>query len=150
MRVPYQVLVIPYRRVDTKLEYAIFSRSDMDCWQWIAGGGEDFDDSILDAARREANEEASISLDSKFIQLDSRTTIPVVNVGGSFLWGDDIFVIDEYSFGVFIDSEDLSISREHKEFRWVSYKEAIQMLKYDSNKSALWELDTRLNRGDLI
>ncbi len=146
MRAPYQVLVIPYRVTGANTEYAIFNRNDMECWQWIAGGGEEYDASILESARREANEEANIPLDSEYIQLDSRTTIPVVNVGGMFLWGDNVFVIEEYSFGVHIESDDLRISREHKEFRWVRYEEAIQMLKYDSNRSALWELDTRLKR----
>lgn len=146
MRAPYQVLVIPYRMTGDFINYAIFSRSDMECWQWITGGGEDFDDSILESAKREALEEANISQDSEYIQLDSRTTIPVVNVGGKFLWGDDVLVIDEYSFGVRVDEGSLQISKEHKNYRWVSYSEAMELLKYDSNKTAMWELNTRLTR----
>lgn len=146
MRAPYQVLVIPYKMTDDFINYAIFNRRDMDYWQWIAGGGEDFDDSILESAKREAFEEANISEDSEYIQLDSRTTIPVVNVGDKFLWGDDILVIDEYSFGVRVDEGSLQISEEHKNYRWVSYSEAMELLKYDSNKTAMWELNTRLTR----
>ena len=47
MRLPKQVLVIPYRVANDKIEYCIFKRSDMDAWQWIAGGMEDFDNDIF-------------------------------------------------------------------------------------------------------
>ncbi|OOE48439.1 NUDIX pyrophosphatase, partial [Salinivibrio kushneri] len=33
---------------------------------------------------------------------------------------------------------------EHTEFRWCGFKEASELLKYDSNKIALWELNQRL------
>ena len=36
------------------------------------------------------------------------------------------------------------LSSEHKEYRWVKYDEAMRLLKYDSNKTALWELNERL------
>ena len=43
-RAKYQVLVIPYRKSDHDTLYCVFKRSDMDeCWQFIAGGGEDED-----------------------------------------------------------------------------------------------------------
>lgn len=144
MRQPYQVLVIPYRKRNDSFEYAIFKRRDMGFWQWISGGGEDFDPTLMDSARREAMEEANISRESDFLQLNSKTTIPVVNIAGKFLWGDDIYVIPEYSFAVSITDETLRISEEHSEFRWVSYTEAIELLKFDSNKTALWELDIKL------
>jgi len=33
---------------------------------------------------------------------------------------------------------------EHSEFKWLNYHEAIELLKWDSNKVALWELYKRL------
>jgi dATP pyrophosphohydrolase len=99
MRAAYQVLVIPYFKSDEAYKFAIFNRSDMECWQWIAGGGEDFDVSRLDSAKRESFEEAGISKDSDYIQLDTKTSIPV-SVFGEFLWGNDVFVINEHCFGV--------------------------------------------------
>ncbi len=61
MRAPYQVLVLPYKKEEDTIRYCIFRRSDMaDCWQFIAGGGETEDGSVLDSARREAFEEAQI------------------------------------------------------------------------------------------
>lgn len=146
MRAPYQVLVIPYRFRNNDIEFAIFSRSDMKCWQWIAGGGEDFDESFLDSARREAFEEANIPFDSDYIELDSRTSIPVEHCAGGFIWGKDVYVVTEYSFGVSVSSDDLEISSEHKGYKWVTYTEALKLLKYDSNKTALWELNKRLSK----
>lgn len=145
MRAAYQVLIIPYRKIEDEYRFAIFSRADMDCWQWIAGGGEDFDSSILESAKRECFEEARIKLNSDFIQLDTITSIPV-SIFKEFLWGENTLVIPEYSFGVKIDSVDFEISAEHKSYQWVTYTEAMNRLKYDSNKTALWELVTRLNR----
>ena len=40
-RAKYQVLVLPYQRQGGKVLYCIFKRSDMDAWQFVAGGGED-------------------------------------------------------------------------------------------------------------
>lgn len=146
MRAPYQVLVIPYKVTNGECEYAIFSRSDMACWQWIAGGGEDFDATIMDSARREAFEEAQIPMSCELMALESMTTIPVEFCAGGFRWGKDVFVVPEHSFAIEITDERLEISSEHKAFKWVTYDEAMKLLKYDSNKSALWELNIRLKR----
>ena len=36
MRIPKQVLIIPYRVIDDKIEYCILKRKDMNVWQWIS------------------------------------------------------------------------------------------------------------------
>ena len=46
--------------------YLIFRRSDLDVWQWIAGGGEEDE-----KPEQTAREEAGIPEDSPLIQLDS-------------------------------------------------------------------------------
>ena len=56
-RKPIQVLVIPFR-IGPEPEFAVFHRSDEEMWQFIAGGVEDQEDA-MQAARREAEEEAS-------------------------------------------------------------------------------------------
>ena len=38
------------------------------------------------------------------------------------------------------------LSSEHKEVIWVKYDEAKDNLKFDSNKTALWELNEKLKR----
>ena len=128
--------------------YGVFLRKDLKIWQFIAGGGEDYDKSIYEAARREAYEEAGISENAKYIKLTSRTTIPVVNVTGKFTWGKDIFVVPEYSFGVDAQNEEIKLSHEHEKMQWLRYEEAVKLLKYDSNKSALWELDFKLRKNE--
>jgi len=143
MRAPYQILVIPYRKIEGKYMFAIFSRSDMECWQWIAGGGEDYDETVLESAKRESFEEATISMDLEYMKLDTITSIPV-SIFGNFIWGEDVYVIPEYSFAVRVDENEMFLSDEHKEFKWVDYNEANNLLKYDSNKTALWELEMRL------
>ncbi|GAJ23061.1 unnamed protein product, partial [marine sediment metagenome] len=47
------------------------------------------------------------------------------------------------SFGAKSDSDVITLSKEHTEYRWVSYEDAMAMLKWDSNKNALWELNAR-------
>ena len=46
-RARYQVLVIPYCIMDGQARFCVFRRNDLDIWQFIAGGGEDEDASIL-------------------------------------------------------------------------------------------------------
>lgn len=56
-RSQFQVLIIPYRIArDGTPEYVVTKRSDMDAWQFLSGGGED-QETPMEAARREANEE---------------------------------------------------------------------------------------------
>ena len=143
-RAPFQVLVIPYRLIANGYLYALFRRADFDgrYWQAIAGGGED-SETPLEAARRETFEEAGLSVDSHFLPLAAVSTIPVVHVAG-FKWGPDILVIPEHTFGVSVDTAEITISREHVEYRWLPYSEACDILQWDSNRSALWELNYRL------
>jgi len=143
-RAPFQVLVLPFRhKLGGQPEYAIFRRRDEGYWQFIAGGGEN-NEKPVETARREALEEAGIIPDSEYIMLDSRNTVPVTGVTGEYTWGKDVYVIPEYTFGVKTDSEAISLSVEHTEYRWVSYEDAVAMLQWDSNKNALWELNARI------
>lgn len=145
MRKPYQVLVFPYKKIEGEFKYAIFLREDLKVWQGIAGGGES-GETALASAKREAYEEANISLNAKFEKLDSYTKITVVDVVGSFKWGDETFLIEEFCFGINAQDEEIKISSEHLKYEWVNYEETIQRLKWDSNKTALWKLNEKLKR----
>mgnify|MGYP001591334685 CR=1 FL=1 len=135
----------PYRKVeDNEYEYALLKRSDAAWWQAIAGGGED-DETPLEAAKPEACEEAGISTDSSFLQLDTIVPVRVTEFRDSHLWGEDIYVISQYCFGVLVKDRPIVLSREHTEYRWLRFKEAHDVMKYDGNRTALWELDQRLN-----
>jgi dATP pyrophosphohydrolase len=143
-RAQFQVLIIPYRMgSDATPEYAVTKRSDMDAWQFLSGGGED-NESPIEAARREANEEGGIPRDLEFVQLDSVASIPVHNFAAPKEWSEDVYVIPEYSFCVDVGARDLSLSHEHAEKHWLPYKEAEQLLTWDSNRTALWEVNQRI------
>lgn len=75
-RAKYQVLVIQYRKATEGILYCIFKRNDMsNCWQFIAGGGEDEDDIPLTSAKREAWEEAGIPIDLNVVELETKCSI---------------------------------------------------------------------------
>ena len=143
-RAPFNVLVYPYHRLGDELfEYALLKRADAGFWQGVSGGGED-DETPLQAARRETYEETGLSSNSNFLKLDAVEPIPVITFGNSHLWGEDIYIIPQYGFGVQAAERELILSAEHTTYQWLRYEQAYQLLKYDGNKTALWELDKRL------
>ena len=134
MRKPKQVLVFLYRK---KLQV----------WQAISGGVED-DETLIETVKREVFEETGIEANDIF-ELSSVSSIPVVNITGKFSWGNDVYVVTEHSFGVFTENSDIKLSSEHKQYEWFTFDEAYEKLEFDSNKTALWELNQRLLNSDL-
>lgn len=145
MRAAYQVLVFPYYKGEKGIEYAIFHRSGADWWQAISGGGE-YEETIIESAKREAFEEGGIPKDSLYIKLDTVNSIPAEVFADSVYWGENVYVINENCYGVEIINKQLKLSNEHTEYKWVNYNDAISYLKWDGNKIALWELNKRLNK----
>ena len=141
-RAPFNVLVLPYRARDASYEYAVFYRSDSKMCQFIAGGGEE-GESPVDAARREALEEGGIACQNNWMELDSRSSIPRTAFPGA-PWPQDVFVIPEFCFSVEVGDSEIRLSEEHDEFAWLAYKAARELLTWDSNRVALWELQERL------
>ncbi len=143
-RAPFQVFVYPYRVTgESNIEYALLRRSDAGYWQAVAGGGE-VGETPLQAARREANEEAGIPPGAPFLQLETVESVPVTEFRESHLWGEDIYVIPQYYFGALVEGVPLTRSHEHTEHRWLTYPQARRLLKYDSDRVALWELHQKL------
>jgi dATP pyrophosphohydrolase len=148
-RALFQVLVLPYAfSASGELRFAIFRRVDHEggYWQGIAGGGRP-GESPLEAARREAAEEAGIPSDAPFLPLDSITSVPVEHFAAAADWPADTYVIPEYSFGVEAKADAITISHEHAEHMWLSFEAASARVKFDSNRTALWELHQRLMRA---
>lgn len=140
------MLVIPFM-FTPELTVAIFQRSDEGYWQFIAGGGENNEEPI-EAAKRESYEEAGIDPSRAVIKLDTVSSVPK----SFFLPFKDekgFYVIPEYCFAVKPESQLLNISSEHISVKWVNYEEAILHLKYDNNKTALWELRQRIIENDI-
>ncbi|HUT73603.1 MAG TPA: NUDIX domain-containing protein [Armatimonadota bacterium] len=147
-RAPFQVLVFPFRVTrENAYEYALFQRADASYWQGIAGGGEG-DESAIEAARREAYEEAGIPLCAPFYELDFRGCVPVTAFSDRDTWDARLSVIPEYCFGVEFAGP-IHISPEHSATMWLPYKECERRLHWDSNRVALRELDERLRAARL-
>ena len=143
-RAPFNAFTFPYRNTrDGDVEYALLKRSDAGIWHGASGGGED-DETPLEAAKRETFEEAGIAPDSPFLQLDTISPVPVVGFRDSHLWGEDVYVIPQYYFAALTELSDLVLSRENTESRWFSYEVAYPLLNFDSDQTALWELNQRL------
>ena len=72
------------------------------------------------------------------------SSLPVEDVVGNFLWGEDVYVLKEFSFGVKVPKKNISLSKEHLNYKWLCFEEAATLLKWDSNRTALWESNKRL------
>ncbi len=139
MREPYQILSIPYRIVEGTPLFCIFRRADSSYWQFIAGGVEN-GETPIEAAKRETIEE--IGVEPKNIkQLTCVAYVPAEVIAESRRqhWDKNVYVIPEYSFAFECDSEPM-LSNEHTEYKWLTYDEARKLLKWDSNKVAMYEL----------
>ena len=143
MRAPFQILVIPYKIIDNAPLYCVFRRADSGEWQFIAGGGEN-NESPLEAAKREAFEESGIK-SKNWKELKSLSYLPatVIHEKHRKNWDADTYVIPEYTFGVEYECN-IHLSGEHTEYIWTTYEEAINQLKWDSNRTALYELNCRI------
>ncbi|HXT88364.1 MAG TPA: NUDIX domain-containing protein [Trebonia sp.] len=150
MRQPLQVIVFPFRVTDLAPEYAIFRRADDGCWQGVAGGVEEGED-LLTAARRETAEEVSLAGGSPVYKLDMVSGVARTWFAASRQWPAGLYIVVKHYFAmdVTLDPTPVVLSREHSEFRWAPYDEASGALRYDDDKTALWELDARLRAGDL-
>ena len=149
-RAKYQVLVIPYSIRENKARFCVFRRTDMEIWQFIAGGGEDEDASVIESAKREAFEEAGIPETCDYFRLDACCSIPAACFkDAEKMWGRECFVVPEYAFAVKVENASLLLSHEHTVYEWLTYESAYARLQYDSNKTALWELNRRNALGAL-
>jgi dATP pyrophosphohydrolase len=149
VRAPYQILAIPYKMVNGLLLYCVFHRSDLDQWQFIAGGGED-DETPIQAAKREIFEESGVDAPNIMV-LKSTCHIPTNIFQKKHLahWPADTYVVPEYAFG-FHCTKPIVLSHEHIEYAWLDYHKALKRLKWDSNRTALYELNCLLRAENNI
>ncbi|MBI1922632.1 NUDIX domain-containing protein [Candidatus Poribacteria bacterium] len=150
-RAPFQVLVIPFRKNrHGNFEYTIFKRANEPYWQGIAGGGED-NESPIEAAKREAFEEANIPTSEKYFMLQTTFSVEVsyIRITARNHWPKDLYVIPNYCFAVDSSNVEIVLSHEHSEYQWVNYEEGRNRLYWENNKTALGELNERLLNDDL-
>ena len=109
----------------------------------MAGGGEGRE-TPLEAAKREAREEAGIPAEARFVELETVCSVPAYLFKEGAAWGKALYVIPEYSFGVDCTGRRVVLSDEHTLLEWLPYGEARARLTYDSNRTALWELHQKI------
>ncbi len=63
-------------------------------------------------------------------------------------WDPSIYVIPEHAFAV--QATEVTLCPEHDDVRWCSVREAMELLRFDSNRHALCELNERVAPGPRI
>lgn len=149
-RQPKQVHIFLYRKREDHYEYAIFQRADMlFCWQGVCGGLED-EETEVEGARREIFEEAGVKEYLPLYRLESISCLPsnIFDKETREMWGNDVVIIPLYFFAMPFDGV-IQLSDEHTEMRWLPYEQAHELVYYNDQKTALYELNERLIRNNL-
>lgn len=141
-RQPRQIFAIPYSLSEGSAKIMVLRRRVERYWQFVAGGVEG-DESLEEAALRESSEELGTSIDAaRLMRLDTVGSIPRYHFTAA--WPKTLRVIPEQAFAVDCAGLGLSPEQEHDRFEWLAPRKAHARLKYDSNRTALWELCSRL------
>jgi len=114
----------------------------------LAGGAED-DETPLEAAHREAYEEARIPLEKPFCMLATVASVPRCYFKRTGHWPKSQYIVPGYYFAVDAAGVDIQLSYEHTQWGWFGCEEAMSKPKWDDDRSAIWELDQRLLANDL-
>lgn len=145
-RTPIQVLVYPFKQSEEKIEYLLLKRTEErgGFWQGVTGHTER-SEKIIDGAKRELLEETSFI--PKFIfQTEHSYKIEIAEEFKE-QYPPNTTELSEYVFLARIDQvDDPTIdSFEHTDWRWCSYEEALELLKWEENKKALEYCHNLLN-----
>jgi len=147
-RKPENVHVFLYRKnKDNDFEYAIFQRADNPKWWQGISGGVEVGETPEQAALRESFEEAGTPVIMPIYRLDTISYIPS-NIFSDHVWDYSILMIPMFHFAMPFDGE-ITLSYEHKIYKWLTYEEAEMKVYFHDTKNALWELNQRLLRGNL-
>ena len=145
MRLPYQTLIIPYKIVNGEPIFCVFHRCAPDIWQFVSGGGEE-GEQPPETAYRETWEETGIRAQA-ILPLTSTAYVPAAFIGPYHRqgWPVPTYVIPEYAFAFEVDADtEPTLSEEHTEYTWLTFPEAKAILRFDSNRVAMYELLCRL------
>jgi 8-oxo-dGTP pyrophosphatase MutT (NUDIX family) len=139
-----QLECIIFRKKEELLEFLLLKRVSEKggFWQPPCGGMEKEDKSELDAAYREIFEETGIKR-NQIIKVIKNVHQFIIDK--DYLTSEQIEPIKEIVYGFQVSSNvkitiENNIYVEHEKFRWVSFDEAIKMLKWKNNKEAFKKL----------
>ena len=121
-----QVEVVVFKIINDKILFLLLKRNKQkgSFWQPITGGAHD-GESLADAVKRELLEETGIA---DYVRIYD-------NIHYFEFDTDKFGTLKEYVFGVHIkDNDEAKLSPEHTDMKWCTIKEALDLLKYDSNK----------------
>ena len=131
MRQPIQVVIYPVRyNSGGYWEYLLLLRPPElgRFWQGASGGVEE-GERILEAARRELREETGL-IPIRLEKTDFTYSFPVKNKW-RHLFAPDVETITAYYFVAYVeDLVEPKLSREHEEYKWCQFNEALALLQW--------------------
>ncbi len=155
MRLPIQIEAIVFKRGNGKIQYLILKTIPLRAhamgqfWQPITGGLEEGETKV-EALKREIREETGIQSIMKIIedvhQYEPRDRSLIEYFKKH---GQTYKHLKAYAFGVEVSSDEEVVldGKEHSEFKWCSFQEALKLLKgsYYDHSESLMKLNEILN-----
>ena len=144
-----QIEAILYKRADGKIQYLLLKTIPRrgEFWQPITGGLEKGETKI-EALKREVREETGIKNVINIIRDVHYYEFPDPDLIEYFKrHGHECTHVKEYVFGVEVSSDEKVVldGKEHSEFKWCGFQEALGLMKWKGNEDALKELDRILS-----
>ncbi len=107
-------------------------------WQTISGGVKANND-LFKTIKLEIEEEIGLKFSPRHLL--------EINYSFNFI-GAEGYELNEYAFGYrLLGSEKITLSHEHTEAKFVNLKEALSLLKYDSNKNIVKKIFQKIKKG---
>jgi dihydroneopterin triphosphate diphosphatase len=145
-----QVECIVFRRNENKIQFLLLKRikEKGGFWQPITGDVENTDKNIISAALRELEEETNIKQHDIIHTFENIYSFEMTK---HYLTNKNIPTITEHVFGFEIKPRTKIIItnntyQEHEKIKWVTFEEAIKLLKWDSNKKGFEILNKIITR----
>lgn len=138
MRLSLEIQAVIFR-LKPRLEFLMLHRISKlgNFWQNLSGGVEE-GENLLQTLKWELIEETGISSKQILRIIEKIHYYEWLKTSGEMKGKK----IKEWVFGVEVDPNFMvELSEEHYEYRWCNFEEAMKLLKWDQNKTALFKLN---------